>query len=264
VASILNDAANGLLSTEEVGNRFRNTTYYRTTTEAERNWTVFEKTSPRDAEVRRQQQRGVLAAQAAKYGMDPANPRLAQIADLALRYGWTEQQTAQALGAEARYDPTGQQRGIFAALKAAADEQLLSLAPQTLTSWAQRIVAGTQTMDDFQAYARDQAKSLFQGFAGALDTMTARQYVDPYAQDAAKVLGINPADIDWNDTKWQRAVNQVDPKTGQRSVMTRADWQRTLMADPTYGWDQTTNGKQAQAGLARTLLQRFGFAAGGG
>lgn len=266
VQAILNRAAAGQISVTEVGNLFRGTNYYRTTTEAERNWTVLEKSSPADAEARRDQQCLAVQAQAAKLGLDPNNPRLNQIADMTLRYGWNDQQVAQALASEVRFDPTGQQRGVLAQLQQAAREYVLPLSPDAMTAWASGIVAGTRTADDFVNYARDQAKSLFPGMAGALDdpNMTVRKYLDPYAQDTAKLLGMNPDDIDWNDTKWQRAVNQIDPKTGARTVMSREAWQRTLMADPTYGFDSTANGKAQQAGLARNLLQRFGLAPTGG
>lgn len=266
VAKILNDAANGAISIAEVGNLFRGTNYYRTTTEAERNWTVLEKSSPADATARKDQQRLAVQAQAAKLGLDPNNPRLNQIADMTLRYGWNDQQVAQALASEVRFDPSGQQRGVLAQLQQAAREYVLPLSPDAMTAWASGIVAGTRTADDFVNYARDQAKSLFPGMAGALDdpNMTVRKYLDPYAQDTAKLLGMNPDDIDWNDTKWQRAVNQIDPKTGVRTVMSREAWQRTLMADPVYNFDQTANGKAQQAGLARNLLQRFGLAPTGG
>jgi hypothetical protein len=90
--------------------------------------------------------------------------------------------------------------------------------------------------------------------------MTVRKYLSPYEQDIAQTLGINAADIDWNNAKWSRFINQVDPKTNQRTIMSRADVQKTLIADPAYGWADTAQGQQARTNVGLALAKSFGFA----
>jgi hypothetical protein len=41
--------------------------------------------------------------------------------------------------------------------------------------------------------------------------------------------------------------------------MSRSDWQRTLMKDPTYKYDETTHGKQQKQALTTGLMEMFGF-----
>lgn len=265
VAKILDDAAQDRISVDEVENRFRATNYYKQTTQAQREWTVFERTSPADAQARRQAQQRRIVAAAGKAGLTNADPgRLSQIANLSIEYGWDDDQINQALASEVHYDPQGAKSGVFAAIDAQVRDWLVPISDRAKEAWASSIVAGTKTPEDFQAYLRDQAKSLFPALGASLDdpNLTTRKYLDPYGQIASKVLGINDTDIDWLDPKWSRFINQVDDK-GNRTVMGLADVQRTLMADSQYGYDNTVNGKTEKAGLARGILEQFGFAASG-
>jgi hypothetical protein len=110
-----------------------------------------------------------------------------------------------------------------------------------------------------KGYAIEQAKSLFPGLTAALDAgQTVDQYADPYKQIATQELNVNPADIQWTDPKWMKALNQVDPKTGARTSMSLDQWLSTLRTDPTYGYDQTNKAGQQAAQLATQLSQRFG------
>lgn len=262
VAKILNDYAANTISLDEVERRFRGSGFYQRTTEGERNWKILERTDPAEAAKSRAAQFDNLKGMAAKAGVAVDERRLALLTDLTLRYGWTDTQVARYLAAEFKYDPSGQRAGITQTLKTKVRDYVVPMSDQVLTSWGQAILSGTKSEEDFDLYLRSQAKLMFPGIAGALDdpNLTTRDYLDPYAEVTAKTLGINATDIDWTDPKWMRAVNQVDDK-GNRTVMSVPDWQRTLIADPTFSYDQTANGKAAKADLGRGLLQTLGFTA---
>lgn len=264
VKKILDDYANGLISEDELVRRYRNTDFYKSSSEEERNWKIKLKTDPGDAALQLEDNVTRITNLARATGAEIDPDRVRQIAEMDLRFNWSDQMVNAAIASELRYDPSGAKTGVLAQLKQAQRDSFVPLSDQAMTAWAQSIVGGTKTQEQFTAYLRDQAKSLFPALSGALDndpTLTVRHYLDPYGQTAAKTLGINADDIDWTDAKWNRFINQVDPKTGQRTVMNLADTQRTLMADDQYGFDQTTNGKAQKSGLARTILQQWGFMA---
>lgn len=262
VAAILADYAANTISLDEAERRFRGSGFYQRTTEGERNWKILERTDPAEAAKAKSAQFTNLMAVAAKAGVAVDQKRIAGLVDITLRYGWSDAQVARYMAAEFKYDPTGQRAGLTQTLKNKVREYLVPLSDATLTSWGQSIISGTKTEEDFDLYLRAQAKSMFPGMAGALDdpNLTTRDYLNPYAQVTASTLGINADDINWTEPKWIRAVNQVDDK-GNRSVMSIADWQRTLISDPAFGYDQTANGKAAKADLGRGLLQTLGFTA---
>ena len=262
VNRILNRVANGEIDEVEADRLYRASDYYKSTTSSMREWAIFQKTDLADAAKRKQTNLDNITNLAKAAGIQNPDPRrLAQINDLALSAGWSDADVRRALAAEVRYDPDGAKTGTLAELQNMTRDWLVPLSDQAMTSWAQSIVAGSKTLDDFREYNRQQAKSLFPGLGTALDDpeMTTRTYLDPYAQDTAQLLGVNADDIDWRDPKYMRAFNQIDPKTNQRTVMSRADWQHTLMNDPMYGFDKTTKGQEMKQSLTQSLMSAFGF-----
>jgi hypothetical protein len=260
IAKILDDAAMGLITKAEVGNRFNATHYKRTTTEAARNWKILSTTTPGDAAAERQGRLAGITKLVTGIGttMDPA--RLNHLVDLSLQNGWDETQISTFLANEIHYDPTKAKTGVLGSLKEAQRQYLVPLSDQAMSSWASAIVTGTQTPEQFDQYLRDSAASLFPALTEALKdpNMTARKYLDPYGQVISKTLGTNSEDIDWLDPKYQRFITQVDDK-GARKVMPLADVQRTLMSDPLYKYDETTQGRQAKSAVSAGLLKTFGF-----
>lgn len=267
VATILNDVANGTITEIEADRRFRSSNYYKTTSAAAREWKIYTATAgAEDVAKFTAENFENLRAMAKEAGIaNPDEERLARLNDTILSQGWSDAQVRRALAAEVLYDPTGTQTGVLADMKNITREWLVPLSDQAMSAWARSIVEGSKTLEDFTEYNRTQAKSLFPALSTALDdpNMTTRTYMDPYAQDTASVLGINAADIDWTSPKWMRAFNQIDPKTNERTVMSRSDWMRTVMKDPTYGYEQSTNGQAAKQNLTMGLLEMFGFPAGG-
>lgn len=262
VNKILTDVANGTIDETEANNRWLASDYYKTTTVNEREWNILKKSSPGEAASQLEAQVTGILGNADRQGVTIDPGRARQIAETSKAHGWSDQQVNAAIASEIHYDPTGAKTGVLAAVKASQQAQLVPLSDQAMTQWAQAIVGGSKTQADFDAYLKDQAKSLFPTLATYLDTTpggSVRHYLDPYGQQVQKTLGINPADIDWTDPKWLRFVNQADPKTGERGVMSLADVPRTLMSDPQYNFDQTENGKQQKAGLARTILSQWGY-----
>lgn len=264
VAKILQDAADGRISAEEANRRWLGTNYYKETSVNERNWRILEKSNPGEARVQMESQYNSILSRAKGLGVDLDPARAKQIADMSKRFGWSDQQIAASLASEVKWDPNGAKTGVMAQIKGAQQAQLVPLSDQAMTQWAGSIVSGDKSLDDFNAYLKDQAKSLFPTIANYLDTTpggTVKTYLDPYAQTISQTLGMPAGDINWMDPKYYRFVNASDPKTGQRRTVDIADVQRTLIADPQYNYDQTANGKQQKASLARTVLSDWGFIA---
>ena len=264
IAEILNRAANGTITADEANNLWLGSQYYKETSVNGREWRILEKSNPGEAALQMEGQVTSITNRARGLGVDLDPARAAEIARNSKRFGWSDQMVAAAIASEAKYDPDGAKVGVMAQIKGAQQSQLVPMSDGTMTQWAQAIIGGAKSLDDFNAYLKDQAKSLFPSIANYLDTTpngTVRQYLDPYAETISKTLGMPAGDIDWMDPKWFRFVNTQDPKTGERRAIDIADVQRHLITDPQYGYDKTANGKQSKANLARTILQDWGFLA---
>lgn len=266
VKAILDQVAAGRLSAEDADRQFRGTQFFKTTTTAERTWKMRLATDPADAARDRQLQRDNVLGVIAGTGADPATIRVDELVELSLRFGWTPKEVNRFIAAEMRYDPAGIKTGTLKQLKDIKREWLVPLSDAAMTQWAQSVVGGTKTTEEFTEYLRGQAKSLFPALGTALDdpNVTTRGYLSPIGETVAGTLGMNANDIDWEDPKFMRFINTVDQKTNQRMVMPLADVKRTIMADPQYQWDKTENGRQQKMALGRSLLEKFGFGAPGG
>ena len=67
----------------------------------------------------------------------------------------------------------------------------------------------------------------------------------------------SPGQIDISKPMWRRALNHRGDD-GKARVMDLDEWQSVLMNDAKYGWDQTSNAKQAALGIVGELGQMFG------
>lgn len=266
VNAILNDVANGDISIDKADDLFKASQYYRNTTALQRQWKIFENGSPIEAREQLEANVKDVTRQAKQLGIrDPDPGRMRRLGEVALRNGWSDDEVRRALAAELQWDPDGVKTGLMAEIDVTTREWLVPLSDHSKTVWAQSLARGDKTMEEFVAYNREMAKSLFPALSTAFDdpATTTRTYLDPYAQDAASLLGMNPEDIDWMDPKWNRFFNHVDPKTNQRAVATRADMARTIINDPTYGWEKTHNGQRAKREFTQGLMEMFGFSFGG-
>lgn len=242
------------------------TAFWKQNTANARSWYVRERADPAQtaADIAQQTQAITNQAQQAGISLDP--DRAQQMAQSYLRYGWTQTDLQHAIGAEWHYDPsTKNQAAAVTQMKADAQNWLVPLSDQAIQTWGQGLISGTVTQDQYAQYLRDNAKSLMPQLSTLIDQhagdpkFSVSTFADPYKQHAANLLGLQPDQIDFNDSKWRKALDTVDPKTGERRIMSLGEWESTIKTDPTYGYDKTANGIQDGLALAGALKTSMGF-----
>jgi hypothetical protein len=203
-----------------------------------------------------------LQAQARKTGLTLTPAQYGQIATDSLKYGWNAQQTSNALLSEGKLDYSGKQgpsqiAAVMDGLRGTAKSYFVPVSDQALSGWAKQVVSGQISQGDFDAYVKTQAKSLFPGLSTAIDRgVTVDQYVDPYRQLAAQTLEIPPSNIDFTNPKFNKALFQKDPKTGDNTSMSLSDFGTYLRGLPEYAKTAKANDDVAQFGTQ--LLNTFG------
>lgn len=240
------------------------TDWWRTTQASIRSWTEQTNDDPASAQAKIDQAKADITQAAAKLGVSIAPDRLNQIATDSLRLGWDNTQLQAAIGAEFHYTPGGQTGSLATAegsLRDLAQQYLVPLDDQTLASYEQQIAAGTATPDQFRLQFVQHAQSLFPGLSPQITVSNSTQNaLAPWRNVAAQELGVAPDTIDFTQPKWNRFVNQIDPKSGQATPMSLYDTQRTLRSDATYGWQYTKNGQDAAYQFQHSFLQAVGKA----
>lgn len=261
LAGLLAEYVRAGWSPDEMRRRLQGTRWWQAHSAAERAWVELSGAQPAEAKSQIQAQKDAFGAAASKLGIEIAPERLEQMATDSLRFGWTPQQKELAIAAEFRYNPTAPVQGaVVGDLKEQAAQYLVPLSDATIEQWARQIVGGQVGADAFEAYLKEQAKGLFPALSAALDAgQTVRQYADPYVEIAARELQLNPNDIDLNDSKWNRPFYQLlDPKTGERGVMSLDEWREELRSNDIYGFSGTQQGEQEQYALVSALNRAMG------
>lgn len=252
-------------SAAQLQTKLQATPWWQQTPSTSRSWQVTLATDPAEAKRLLVQQTDTLRASASKLGQPIDESKIMWLGLDALQNGWNADQASQHLAdivLPTEGDAStlqGEAGATSQKLQATAGQYATPISNQALYSWSRGIMDGSQTEDGFNTYVQDQAKSMYPGLASAIDSgVTVKQYADPYVQQAAKTLEIAPESIDLTDPKWNRFLNQVDPKTGGRTSMSIADATATMMTDPTYGYDQTQQAKTQASDFVTKIGQQFG------
>ena len=244
--------------------RISQTNWWKTTSASARTFQQLQATDPASAQQDIDSEKAAISAQASKLGITIAEDRLTSMATDARRLGWNAEQVQSAIGNEFHYKPGGQQGGALTIenqLKQIASDYLQPVSDSTLSRWEQDVISGRTAVADFEGQMKAQAKSLYPSMAASIDAgQTAAQFAEPYRQVAAKTLEMSPDTIDFADPRWNKALNTVDPKTGQRMSMSLSDWDTELRSNPIYNYQNTQGAKVAAYDMAGTMARAFGKA----
>lgn len=251
------------VSKEWIQGKMYATPWWKKTAEVTRNWIALNGTDPATAKQRLASTKTQITSAATAAGVTLTPDQIAKYALNVNKFGWSEQQVQSAIGHQLVYNPDkaaqGQAGLTVDKLKEMSSAYLVPVSDETLQKWARNVVGGDVDLAAFETYAKEQAKSLFPSLSAAIDAgVTVNDYVDPYREQAAKVLEISPDEVDFMDPKWRKAVDQVDPKTGQRTALSLADWTTTMRTDSQYGYDKTKGARAEAASLTSKLGEMFG------
>jgi hypothetical protein len=261
VGPILIKAAKGGWDSNKLLGALTPTKWWKTTTASARTFDAERKLDPATNSRKITNAAAAIGAQATKDGLSVSAASLRYIAMNSLRFGWTSDQITQALGHQFHYNPAAKtQQPVVDQIKQLADQYLVPISPANMQKWGSQLIGGQIDANNLEGYIKAQAKSLFPTLGNAIDSgVTVKQYVSPYAQLAVQNgVAAGEQDINWMDPKWQQALFQVDPKTGQRTAMNLADWQAKIRTDSAFGYSKTPQAQQLGAQMVTAIGKTFG------
>lgn len=261
IHKILYGIADGSIAADQFQNQLMTTDWFKTRNDAQQAWEVLKASKPAEAQAQLKTSVDSIQSFAVSMGFQIDDATANEIATSAMSMGWDEKQAKQAVASHYQY-VTGKSAvaGIAQTLKAKAADYLMPMGDDTITQWGQQLINGTSSVDDFTDFARNSAKGQFPGLGAWLDqdpTRTMKQFVDPYAQQASNILEVPADQIDFTQPKYQALFGKLDPKTGDRSVMTGPEWGSYLKQQPE--WQYTKNAHDTVSNLTDTLAKTFGM-----
>ena len=248
--------------------KLQNTTWFRTTQQSARQFAIQQSTDPATTEARINASVEDLRANAGALGFNLNDMTLRKVAVDSLKFGWSEQQTLNALGSEqVAQAQLGGAQGMADLRQSATGRNLRAKAAtyfqkpseELIGTWTQQILTGQKTEVQWDELMRSSARTQFRSLQPALDRgedVDTAMYA--YKQQVAATLGssIDASQIDWTQDKWNKALNFRDEKTGEYRQMDLWEWNTYLRSLPE--WQNTDEARVAYDSLAQSLARGFG------
>ncbi|MGY0232755.1 hypothetical protein [Longispora urticae] len=240
---------------------FMKSAWYRTTSDAKRQWNVLQTTDPATAERRLQDQTLKIRNMATQAGVIITDDRLRQMALETLSGGYSEEVLKNAVAAEFHYQPGGTTGGAAsteADMKRLAGDYGVTLSDQDVGSMVQGVMSGRFNQDNLLDFVRDQARSKYPGMTEWIDQgLSVRQVASPYTSSYSKLLEVDAASVDLNDPMIQKALQGNKNKDGQWAKQSLYDFENSIRQTPQ--WLKTGNAKEEAQTATNAVLRDWGL-----
>lgn len=244
----------------------RATDWYQTTTQSAREWDLGSAQDPATYQTYVDNRASEIAAKALNFGVRLSSEQIADIATRSLRQGWNPQ-TIDNMIAKSAIKMTGSEataglvQGYYGdEMKKTVTKYGVNPSETTFNSWVQRISTGDESLDTFDSYLQDQAKTMYPALAGQFDAgRTFEDAVAGYRELASRTLEIDPYSIDFTQPEWAEAITfQPDPANGEQRMMNLQEWGNYLRNTESFGYEYTSQAKDTAYKTVETLANIFG------
>lgn len=188
-------------------------------------------------------------------------------AETAHRMGWSEAELMDRMAKSINYKKMlGNNRlgGTAAQVESQLDSLISNYGLNLGKNWKatnlEKIIKGDDTIEGVANRVRELAKREYKAFADAIDGgATVREIADPYAQQMADLLEINPNDVDIQKDKLIQRALKATSQDGKPAAMDFSSFADMVRKDDR--WQYTDNAKEHVAGVATELFRSFGLMA---
>jgi hypothetical protein len=246
----------------------QSTNWYRTTEQSARQYAIRLSSDPATIEDEITTEVENLRAGSLATGLTLDDGTLRRIATNKIKFGWSPQQTTNAIGSEAvALAQVGGAQGVTDLRQGSVGRNLRETArlyaqkpvDSDIDTWVADIMTGRKTETQWEDFMRNSAKTQFRSLTPALDRgETVEDATYAYKQQIRQTLQgtVDDSQIDWTQDKWNKALNFNDPKTNESRQMDLWEWNKYLRTLPE--WQETDQAKQAYRNVAYSLAQGFG------
>lgn len=238
------------------------TKWFRTTNESQRKYVTLKATDPASFNQQITEGSQHVLNLALSMGAVVSPAKIKEIADTALRLGWSDDHLRRFMMSQTNVDKKGNYSGGTAA---ALQSQFRSLTEQygvnvsegVIQQWVRSGIVGGETPESVKAKIQNMAASKYVALADRIrGGETVQEIADPYVQSYGKLLEVNSQNVTLDDPLIQRALQAKDGK-GRPTTQTVYDFENTLRNDPR--WAKTDNARNQMSATANSILQSFGL-----
>lgn len=240
----------------------QDTKWWKSHPESFRQRIVQHATDPSTYGQERKQVEEHVRAVSAEMGIPLTLPDLSKLVGAAFNFGWQDEQIRRFVGLHGQI--SGQRLGGEAAKIAAQVKQMayqygVSVSQVAVDTAVRTVMTGQGTVETYLERYKQLAKHTFPGLAQEIDGgATVQELADPYIQQMAQTLEVDPAAVGVHDRLVRSALQYRDP-AGVAAPLPLWQFEQQLKKDPR--WDKTKNANEATYGILDTIGKNWGFRA---
>ena len=262
LAEFLKKAVSQKWSDSKFVYELQQTSWYKSTSASTRTWDTNKQLDPASAQQQIDNRSATIRETALHLGVSLDDATISKLSEDSLRGSWDAQVLNNAIGSEASKTSggmSGLRTGFMGQqLKQTAADYGIKLSEQTFNMWVDKVARGQENAKSFQQYALNTAKALFPSITAQLDQgLTFQQITDPYKQEAARTLEMNPDSIDFTDPKWSKAITFTTDK-GEQRPMNSNEWGNYLRSERSLGYEYTNEARSRAYQVTSGLANLFG------
>lgn len=254
VKGLFEQAVDGTWTAEKFQAELRDSKWWKENSDTMRQAQVMKNTDPATWQASVQAQILSIRQLSAEIGAAIPESKIRKMAEQSLQLGTDENGLRNILGQYVTFTEKGTLKGQAGmheyTMKQYAYEQGVQLDKQTIKNQAQLVVRGLATTQDYESQIREQAKSMFPGYADRLDAgMSMREVASPYIQEMASAFGIPDTSIDIMDPTIKSALNGLS-QDGKPVGLSLTDFQTRLRNDNRWAKTDKAQDEVMTTGLA--------------
>lgn len=255
------EAVKGQWSTDRFNAQLQSTAWYQQHSESWRNSETLRLTDPASWQQEIVQRKEKFKSTAMEFGARLDDGELNQLADLAARGDWNDDQIKHWVASRLDVDENGGLFGLAGKaedqLKALAGANGISMSPDWYQQKARSVLMDDADITEFEGLIREQAAMTYGGWADRIRAgENVRDLASPYVQSMSRVLEIPENNVSLQDPTLRKAITNTT-QTGDPAVSPLWQFEKDLRSDTR--WKTTKNAQQTAAESGMDVLKQWGL-----
>jgi len=258
---LFNDAVSGNWTAEKFQAEMKNTDFWKQNSDAARKALQVKSSDPATWQATMDANKAKILQKAGELGASVPAGALDQIANDIEMTGMSDERLQQVLSGYIDYvnGSMGGMAGMHeTVMRKYAADMGVDMSQQAIKNYAQLMIKGVSSQQDFKNFIDNQAVSAFPAFADQVKAgSTMKDIANPYIQMMAQTFDMNPSAITMKDPTITSALNNIGAD-GKPVGKTLSEFGDTLRGDPR--WRSTTEAMSKTMSVANRVLQNWGIA----
>ncbi len=261
LSSIFSQAVDGDWSVDKFQAKLHETNFWKKNSQTARLAIQMKTTDPATWAAKMNANKALIGDLASKVGAAVPDSMLPKLAEDMEMNGMDESMLRDVLAGYIDFSKNGTLKGEAGmheySMRQYADSMGVDMSDQSIKNYAQMMVKGMSTPQDFKNFINEQAMSAYPGFSEQIKAgQSMKNIANPYIQMMAQNLELSPNTISLKDPTIMAAMNGVG-EDGKPSGMTLNDFEGLLRGDPR--WKSTQQAMDKTMAVGNQVLKNMGL-----